>query len=103
MSDAIPRSHIFPGTRSEQIRLRPATRNGRPVVQIDVLEPLATHTAALTVVGRPVIIPIEQVGALRDVLGRLAREEAEAPRRRTLRESRRRAPAPTASRFDGEF
>lgn len=78
MADPIPRSHIVPGVKREQIRLRPATRSGRPVVQIDVLEPLTIHASALTVVGRPVFIPAEQVGAVREALARLFDEPAPA-------------------------
>lgn len=74
MVEAAPRSHLVPGIRREQIRLEPTTRDGVPVVQLDVLQPLVSHATALTVIGRPVLIPSGQIPALREALARLAED-----------------------------
>lgn len=61
---ATPMSRLISGTRAEKIRLRADTRDGRPVVRLDLLEPLASHSSAMTVVGRAVLIPSERVDEL---------------------------------------
>jgi hypothetical protein len=67
--------HLLAGTRHEQLRVRADQRDGRPVVRIDLLEPLARHSTAMTVAGRPVFVPVEFVAALCDALC-AARSEA---------------------------
>lgn len=72
MGKALPVSHLVPGVGGEQLRLKPAKRNGGAVVQLDVLQPFASHSTALTVIGRPVFIPTGQVEAVCQLLARLA-------------------------------
>ena len=61
-------SWLVKGSRCEQLRVRPALRDGQPVVRLDVLEPIAAHTAAMTVVGCPVCVPPSEVDALCNAL-----------------------------------
>jgi hypothetical protein len=61
-------SRLVPGTRAEQLRIRADLRDGRPVVRLDLLEPLTKHASAMTVAGRAVFIPVEQVAALCEAL-----------------------------------
>jgi hypothetical protein len=71
-------SRIVTGTRAEQLRVRADLRDGRLVVRLDLLEPIAKHIAAKTVAGRAIFVPVEQVSALCDALN-CARAEAGAP------------------------
>lgn len=100
MPETVPRSHIVAATRHEQIRLRPATRDGLPVVRLDVLEPLTKHSSALVVVGRPVLIPVGQVAAVCEALARAAEYRPEAAPPRPAPPPRRRIPTPEP---EGEF
>lgn len=63
-------SLLVRGVGLEQIRLKAAKRDGRAAVQLDVLQPVALHATALTVIGRPVLIPANQIPALCDALSR---------------------------------
>jgi len=63
-------SLLVSGVRLEQLRMKAATRDGLPVVQLDVLEPLTSHSTALTVIGRPVMIPAHQIPAFCEALSR---------------------------------
>jgi hypothetical protein len=73
------RSRLVTGTRAEQIRVRADVRDGQPVVRVERLEPIAVHAQAMTVVGQPLFISVEQVPALRDAINAACAEaEAEA-------------------------
>jgi hypothetical protein len=62
--DTLKPSRIIQGTRAEQIRVRADTRDGRPVVRLDGLDRLASHTDAMSVFGRALLIPTANVDAL---------------------------------------
>lgn len=72
-------SRLIDGTRAERVRVKAATRDGRPVVRIDLLEPLTSHCGSLTVVGRPLSIPIANVPALIDALAASLTEAGAEP------------------------
>lgn len=77
------------------IRLKPATRDGLPVIQLDVLEPVASHSTALSVIGRAVLIPAAQVEAICSALARVADYAPDAADKRVSpRRSRPPAPEP---------
>lgn len=61
-------SRIVKGTRDEKIRVRADFRDWQHVVRLDVLEPIARHDQAMMLIGRPVFISTEQVGAVCDAL-----------------------------------
>lgn len=65
-----PASHswLVKGSRREQLRVRPASRDSQPIVRLDILEPLAAHVTTMTVIGRPVCVPLSEVDALCDAL-----------------------------------
>ena len=77
MAEAVARSHLVTGTRREKIRLRPAIRDGKPVIRLDLLEPVASHSDALVLIGRPVFIPPGQVEAFCAAMARLADDAPE--------------------------
>lgn len=72
MAEAISRSHLVPGFAGEQFRLKPAKRQGRAGVQLDVLQPVASHSTALSVIGRAVFVPADRIPALCAALSRLS-------------------------------
>lgn len=62
-------SRLISGTRADKIRVRADTRDGRPIVRLDLLEPLAAHAPdTMTVIGRPLLIPLAQVTPLIEAL-----------------------------------
>lgn len=62
-------SRLIPGTRAEKIRVRADTRDGRPVVRIDLLEPIASHAgSSMTVKGPALMVPIASVTTLLEAL-----------------------------------
>lgn len=62
-------SRLIPGTRAEKIRVRADTRDGRPVVRLDLLEPVASHASgSMTVKGPAVMVPVAHVTALLEAL-----------------------------------
>jgi hypothetical protein len=79
--DALRPSRLIDGTRAEMVRVRADTRDGLPVVRLDLLTPIASHSDALTVVGQPVRIPLERISSLIEALDRARCEAAgiEAP------------------------
>jgi hypothetical protein len=72
MAKTLPFSQLVPGFAGEQFRLKPAKRQGRAGVQLDVLQPVASHATALTVVGRAVFVPSDRIPALCAALSRLS-------------------------------
>jgi hypothetical protein len=78
MASALFNSRFVKGTRAEQLRVRADVRHGLPVVRIDLLEPLTKHSPNMTVTGRPIFVPVEQVGLLCGALNS-ASVEAGAP------------------------
>lgn len=68
ISKPVMPSRFVPGTRAEQIRVRSETRDGRPCVQVALLERVASHTSAMSVVGRPIMVPVAHVTALIEAL-----------------------------------
>lgn len=61
-------SRFVDGTRAEQVRIRAATRDGKPCVQVALLEPLTSHSSAMSVVGRPIMVPVANITALIEAL-----------------------------------
>lgn len=62
-------SRLIAATRADQVRVRADTKDGRPVVRLDLLGPLASHAAStLTVKGPAITIPVANVTALIEAL-----------------------------------
>jgi hypothetical protein len=72
-------SQLIAGVRAEQIRVRADTRDGKPVVRLDLLEPVAD--GAVAVVGPGLTVPLAKVAALVAAI-EAASAQACAPRER---------------------
>lgn len=77
-------SQLIHGTRREQIRVRPETRDGSPVVRLDLLQPVDDGRDAFAVIGPGLIVPLARVAALVAAI-EAAATEAVAPRERPSR------------------
>lgn len=65
------------GHKAEQLRVKADQRGDVPVIRLDVMEPLTTHAPTLSVLGRPVLIPMGAVSALLEALDAVRREHME--------------------------
>lgn len=78
MSAALGLARMAPGFGREVFRVRSATRGDAPAVRIELMQPLASHSDVLTVVGRPLLVPLDRLSELIEAMDHVRREHMEA-------------------------